>query len=567
MKKALGWLIVVMLSLSIISVFSLVGCKEEAVEDVEEVAEEVEEVVEEAEEAVEEVEEVEEEAVEEVEIEELIIGVDEDLSTLDIQAARGNIGLQMGALFYNGLTALDENGNVVPGLAKDWDISEDGLEYTFYLQEGVKYHNGKEFVADDVKFSIERYLTPEVGFPFVTDFEKIEEIEIIDDYTIKFKLSGKYSPFLSGLASGLRGMVCPDAYSDDEIPEFLGTPIGTGPYKFTEWSTGNYLKMEANEDYWAGAPTVKNITFKIIPDASVRITALKTGDIDICMRPALSLISNELKEPSSDEYKFVTIPGSINSAHRFCFNTIGSTNDDERGAIFDDVRMRRAVQMTLDPQEINDAIFDGLAETADDIYAEDTFWDVDVERVPQDIEKAKELMAEAGYPDGVTIDMFAAEPSNIAKVTEVVQAQLAEIGMDVNIEVLEWSAWLQAGRDWGKNKYDACLYIGSLFTDPNSLYGLAFHSEGRSNWWIGWWNTPETDAILEEAVEVTDPEKRKELYTELFEIMQEEAADVWLTLDPLAYGYRTDFIGVEFHYRGDFEYNNNEGIPWILKKK
>jgi peptide/nickel transport system substrate-binding protein len=549
MKQIFTSILVVILVVSIASLG--IGCKE-----AEEVAEEAEEAAEEvAEEVAEEAEEVAEEAGGQP-VEELIIGVQGDISGLDVQASRGIPGQSMLQLSYDGLVELSQGGEIMPALAEDWDISDDGLEYTFYLKKGVKFHNGREFVADDVKFSFERYVMPDVGFPFVDDFSIIKDIEVIDDYTVKCILKEVYNPFLAGIATGQRGIVAKEGYSDDEVPKFI-EPIGTGPYKFVDWDPDNNYKIEAFEDYWGGTPTVKNITFQIIPDETVRVTALKTGDVDIILSPPMDDLVAELENPSSEDFVLDVIPGSESLVWGIAMDTTKPP--------FDDVRVRQALYHTIVPEDIIATVYKGIGEVTNDLYPEGHIWKNDIERPEHDIEKAKELLEEAGYGEGFDVLMFASETHALNKISEVIQAQLAEIGINAEIDVLEWSAWPQAGRDW--NPHHLALMGTNTYTDPDKRYHLIFHSEGMSNWFAGWWNNEEADALLDEAKTIQDVEERKELYRQFLEILRDDAGFIWTHVVPLTYGYRSELEGVSFNFKGDFNYGITGGIPFVTKSE
>jgi peptide/nickel transport system substrate-binding protein len=489
-------------------------------------------------------------------IEELVIGVQGDISNQDVQVSRGTVGQAMHQLSYNGLCELDKDGNIIPGLAERWEISDDGLEYIFYLRKGVRFHNGREFKAGDVEFTFKRYAMPEVGFPFQADFNIMKKFDIIDDYTIKLTLDRPYAPLLAGVVSGQRGIVAKEGYTNEKVPKFV-KQIGTGPYKVVGWDPDNYYKLEAFEDYWAGAPKVKKITFKIVPDETVRITALKTGDVDMILAPpSLDLIMAQRQQAS--DYKLEIIPKSE-------FLVWGLAMDQSEPP-FNDVRVRQAFYHAIDPQAIIDTVYKGVgAEITNDFYPKGTPWDIGIERPRYDPGKAKALLEEAGYGNGLEVLMFAAVTHALDKQSEVIQAQLAKVGVTAKIEVIEWTAWLQAGRDW--NPYNCAIHGTNLWVDPAKIFSHVFSSKGRANWWTGWYNTPETDQWLRKAEIVTDMTERKELYRMVLEKIRDDAGFIWTHIVSNSYGYRSELQGIRFNFRGDFIYENNKGLGWITKTK
>ena len=185
---------------------------------------------------------------------------------------------------YDCLTFLEADGSISPGLAESWSLSEDGLCYTFYLREGVKFHNGYDFTAEDVKFTFDKGAAGPLGSALFVNFKSCE---IVDDYTVNIYLSAPYAGFLFGVASRLGG-ICSKAYYD-EVGDagYLDAPVGTGPYKFVEARSGEKIVLEANEDYWRGAPAIDRVTIQIVPDVSTQLIGLECGDYDAVRNPSI----------------------------------------------------------------------------------------------------------------------------------------------------------------------------------------------------------------------------------------------------------------------------------------
>lgn len=554
MKKSLLWMMVVLVSVSMVGVFSFAGCKgalEEAVtEAVEEVAEEIEEAVEEVVEEEAPAEEAPEEA--EAIIDEIVVGMHGDNLTLDIQVEAGAVGMYMKQLLYNGLVGLSQDLDIVPSLAESWDISDNGLDYTFYLKKGVMFHNGREMVADDVKFSIERMADPELGSPWIGDVAVITNIEIIDDYTVKLSLGESFAPFLYNIASGWRPIVAKESYNEDNT---IDNPIGTGPYKFVEWIPDDKFVIEVFEDYWAGASTVKKITFKIIPDETVRLTALKTGDVDFITNVPSDDLATEMENPSSEDFILTIVPGSVSINSAFVMNTTKEP--------FDNVKVRQAMVYAIDAEEILNMVYKGIGEVAVGPYPEGSVWYAQYDVPDVDLEKAKELLEEAGYPDG--FDFILNSTNTIAsfdKVATVIQAQLAKVGVNAIIELDEFAAYAERQ---GSMDFDAQVMGGGLFIDPELWYGLLLHTDSAYPMWYGMWTNTEVDGLLDQARVSSDLAERQELYANVNDIVWRDVPIIWFHIYPTTIGYSTELKGVEINGRGDFVFDNNKGLPYITK--
>ena len=537
---------ILFLVVSFLISFSLFGCKEEAV-STEEAAEEVEEAAEEVEEAAEEVE------AEDGMVDEVVIGTAGDNGSLDQMIENAVFGREMKQLMYNGLVDVDLGLNVVPSIAKSWDVSEDGLEYTFYLEEGILFHNGRELTAEDVKFSIERYQDPVLGSPYKNVVDRIVGLEVIDDYTIKFTLNEPISSFLIGIATGNVPMVAKESYNDDNT---VADPIGTGPYKFIEWIPDDRFVIEAFDDYWAGAPNVAKITFKIIPDETIRLTALKTGDIDIMKGIPIDNLVSEINNPTLENVTLLSIPGSTYLYTSLLLN--------HNRAPFDDIKVRQAMLYAIDVQEIIDIVYFGLGVPATCPFAEGNVWYVPYDRPDVDQQKAKDLLAEAGYPDGFEFDLATtAIFGQVDKVATVIQAQLAEIGVTANVQVDELAAFIEREETLD---FDAQFKAAGAYFDPEIYYSEHLRTGGPYHIAFGSWSDPEIDQLLDDGAVEVDVEKRKALYAQVTNILWRDLPRLELCNTSLDLGYSNEFANVKIHpARGWLIWNNNEGIPWLTK--
>jgi len=457
-------------------------------------------------------------------IPELRVSIDFDQATTDMFKEHGTEGLRMKQLVYNGITELDQNFNVVPGLAEKWKISTDGLQYTFWLRKGVKFHNGRELTTEDVKWTIESFLDPKNGYVYKGDYDMIKKVEIIDKYTFKLTIDKPNSAFLAGIASGLKPVLAKESYKVGEggLLELVKV-IGTGPYKFIEWIQEDHMTLEAFEDYWGGAPNVKKISFKIVPDASVRLSALQAGDLDMIRAPPPNDLIAYLEKPTNDGWALATAEGTQNLCFYLCLNNTAGPLKDKR--------VRQAMMYAVDREAYVKLITKGVAHLAHGCWPKGNLWASDIVPPAQDLEKAKKLLAEAGYPNGVDINVISAPVADIDKIAEIAQAQMAKIGMRLKIDLVE------VGRFYDReSKMDWDIKSGghSISIDPVLLWNLVLRQKSPAWWWMGNYGSDAVDKLLDEGEATTDVKKRKEIYNKVYKMIQDDAAVIPSNRHPAA---------------------------------
>lgn len=431
-----------------------------------------------------------------------------------------------------------------PGLAESWEISKDGKTYSMHLRQGVKFTNGEEVTSDDVLYTVDSMLDPEraalnsswmdmiVGAQDVLD-GKAESVEgkgiiIHDDYNFDIVLNDSYAPFLATLSvpgwSILNREACEAADEEGGGPAntvFGAEPeatIGSGPFILKEWVLNDYIYLEANEDYWRGAPEIDGILIKVVPDAETEKMLFDSGQIDIFDLDNARHLIPEYTE--SDKWKD-NIVSKI---------TLGTSylSINENIEPFDDVRVRKALQMAIDRDTIREEMYEGTGENANGIYPPGlTGYNENLEEIPYDPEAAKELLAEAGYADGFDMTITqTADDSSTLELNEIIQAQLAEIGVNVTIEQMDEASWYDI-RATGELPMYMSTWYGD-FNDPdNFIYTFFASSNNKSRSF----NYSNTDAIkrIEAARHITDEEERIKEYQDLEKlVIQDDAA--WIPL-------------------------------------
>lgn len=431
-----------------------------------------------------------------------------------------------------------------PGLAESWEISKDGKTYSMHLRQGVKFTNGEEVTSDDVLYTVDSMLDPEraalnsswmdmiVGAQDVLDgrAESVEGKGIIihDDYNFDIVLNDSYAPFLATLSvpgwSILNREACEAADEEGGGPAntvFGAEPeatIGSGPFILKEWVLNDYIYLEANEDYWRGAPEIDGILIKVVPDAETEKMLFDSGQIDIFDLDNARHLIPEYTE--SDKWKD-NIVSKI---------TLGTSylSINENIEPFDDVRVRKALQMAIDRDTIREEMYEGTGENANGIYPPGlTGYNENLEEIPYDPEAAKELLAEAGYADGFDMTITqTADDSSTLELNEIIQAQLAEIGVNVTIEQMDEASWYDI-RATGELPMYMSTWYGD-FNDPdNFIYTFFASSNNKSRSF----NYSNTDAIkrIEAARHITDEEERIKEYQDLEKlVIQDDAA--WIPL-------------------------------------
>lgn len=416
-------------------------------------------------------------------------------------AAAGAIDSVLYSNVFEGLTRFMGDGSVVPGLAKSWDISENGTEYTFHLQDGVTFHDGSAMDADDVKFSLDRARAEDSVNAQKALFAGITDVEVIDPLTVKVTLDSPNGSFLFNMAWGDAVIVAPD--SIDDIKQ---KPIGTGAFKFAEWVAGDKIVLEKNPDYWGTPANLDTATFKFISDPTAAFAAMMAEDVDVfTVFPAPENLPQFDADP-----RFQVLIGSTEG------ETILSTNNKQPP--FDDVKVRKALAHAIDRQAIIDGAMFGYGTPIGTHFAPHSPAYVDLTgNSAYDPELAKSLLAEAGYPDGFETTLHLPPPSYARRGGEIIAAQLAEVGIKADIINVEWAQWLETvfrGKDFG-------LTIVS-HTEPMDIGIYA-----RPDYYFQYDN-PAFQDLITTLTATTDPEERTKLLQQAQTMIAEDYVNGYL---------------------------------------
>lgn len=405
---------------------------------------------------------------------------------------------------FDGLVARTSDLEIVPGLATEWEISEDGLTYRFTLREGVTFHNGEAFDADAVKFTFDRLLGEEgAAGPQRSNYDAIESVEIIDPRTVELRLSRPDPVLLTKLAGYGAMIVPPDYIAENGDEHFNNNPVGTGPFRMTGYTARDSVQLEAFEDFWGEGPLLANVNVRFITEPSTALAELQSGRIDMVIPPSVPIGSLATIE-AAPNLSIVSVPGATVYSLRF--------KTDE--GLTSDVRVRRALVMAVDRDTIVEAILQGEASAIASFQSAQTFGnDPELEPIPYDPEGAKALLEEAGVQPGATLQMdVRGNDATFNEVAQAVAAYLSAVGVTVNIQPYETNVLLNdiipAGRTgamwqqaWGAWTFDY----------DNTAY-LMYHTGER---WNPYLSDPELDTLLESQRSITDRAERERVLQEI----------------------------------------------------
>lgn len=441
----------------------------------------------------------------------LIAARNADLVGLDPHTSPAFSSRRIFELVYSTLVRFDENMAVAPELAESWEYSDDGLTLTFSLVPGVKFHNGDELTSEDVKYSFERILDEETGAILRSFFLDIKEIETPDPLTVVMTLENPNAALLSNMAIDNASIVSKKAAEAGLLDQEM---IGTGPFKVAEWQPDNLLRLEANEDFFIeGLPRLDGIEMRVIPDESSILAGLRAGTIDwaIVEDPRVAILARGEETLNTER------------APSLAYHVLGINNTREP---FTDERVRQAISCAVDRQQIIDLASLGEGQVTGPLTS--PFYrqaPSELECYTQDLEKARALLADAGYSDGFSFKVMttSVEPATALADAQSIQSQLAQIGIDVEIEVLEQGIYVDR---WLAADFDAWAGLNSGSPDPDFLLFRYWHSTGNLNYVPGW-SDPEIDGLLENGKTVVDSEERKAIYQEVEAKLVEAAPWIW----------------------------------------
>lgn len=476
--------------------------------------------------------------------EDLVFSISSEPTSLDPAQTKDTISYLVIFQMFDTLVREEPDGSLSPALAESWEFDESGLEITMKIREGVKFHNGREMTVEDVAYSINRAIASSYTSAFTSTMDRME---VVDDTYVKLVLKEPYVAILSCLCSASLAVVGKEE-AEAAGDHFAKNPVGTGPYRYTGWSTGERIDMVRFDDYWRGTPAIGNLTFKIHTDKSTAAIALEKGEVDVLYYP------NTSDKRHLEELAGVTwAEGQASTFWYLAFNC--------RDGVFASQKLREAVCYALDRDSIILGGANGLGiPTESCIPMSTAFYNPDFAGYQYNLEKAKELMKEAGYPDGLSVTMKTNQSSQYSKPTEIIQAQLAEIGITANIELMERAAYLEETQT--ECNYELTFYvITNNISDPDYICTRRFHTSmegGGNNFTLH--KVEGLDALIDEARGEEDTARRQQLYDDINQKIYEHAVILPLYQGMTYIAYNSGLSGVytspsERHYVYEYSWN------------
>ncbi|MFA5147435.1 MAG: peptide-binding protein [Candidatus Omnitrophota bacterium] len=449
-------------------------------------------------------------------------------------------------MIFNGLVKYDKDINLTGDLAESWEVSGDGLGITFHLRKGVRWHDGVPFTSKDVEFTYRRLVDPAVKTPYSGDFERVRSLETPDDHTVKVTYKEPFSPAVSSW-----GMwIMPEHILKGEDLNSTGfgrNPVGTGPYKFRSWKTGEKIELVSNHDYFEGRPYIDRYIYRIIPDESTIFLELETQGVDLSMLTPLQYMRQTDGLFFRDHYQKFRYPS-------FGFTYMGYNLADPK---FRDPLVRQAINYAVDKEEMVNTIFFGLAKVTTGPFVPDSWaYNGDVKPAPCDPSKAKELLSLAGWRDSdgdgwvekdgrdfeftVLVNQGNSERLRCA---EMIQRSLKSVGIRMKIRVLEWSAMINEFID--KRRFEAVLMGWFLSRDPDcyDIWHSSKTGEGEFNF-VGYRND-KVDELLDEGRRTFDRPRREAIYREIHRLIYDDQPYLFLYAPEMLPVVHKRFHGVE----------------------
>ncbi|MFD1037398.1 glutathione ABC transporter substrate-binding protein [Virgibacillus byunsanensis] len=482
----------------------------------------------------------------------LTIAVAANFVSLDPHDTNDTLSYSAEKTMLEGLVGFDKDMNVVPVLAEDYSVNDDATEFTFELQQGVTFHDGAPFNAEAVKINLDRLTDPDSTLIRSSLFELIDKTEVIDEHTVKVTLSEPFGAMINTFAHPAGMLISPQAletYGDDVSQN----PVGTGPYVFEEWQPGDHLTVTKNEDYWnATGNEADSISFKPTPENGTRVAMLQTGEADF-----IYPVPTEQAESVNGTDGIV-----VENAPSIIVRYLAMNNLKEP---FNDVRVRQAVNHAINKEAFIEVVMNGFASPMDSIIAPNTQFYSGQTPYEFDVEKAKDLLAEAGYEDGFKTTVWGSNSSSVTKAMEFIQQQLAQI--NIELEVVPMESGTLSDSIWSvENPEDAEIEM---------YYGGWSPSTGDADWGIrplvggenayppssyntAYYNNDEVNSLIADGLATGDEAEREQAYADVQEVIWEEAPWAFLSVDDTIAGKKNYLEGIYLLPDGSLSLENLE---------
>ncbi len=428
----------------------------------------------------------------------LKVAIRSEPSTLDPHNSTALANFAIQRVVYDTLVMLDSEGNIVPCLAESWEVIDD-LTVRFKLRDEVYFSNGEKLTAEDVRYSLER-ATIEAGSASMFSAFDGTNTAVVDDLTVDVKVKYPFAPIFNYLASPRGDIINKKAMEEMGAEEFARNPVGTGSFILKDWVTGDSLSLERNEEYWGEKPAFSQLLVRVITEPANRAIELETGNVDIIYDVASSDVE---RLEAAESTQVVSGPG-----YKFSYITMNASMEP-----FNDIRVREALVLSLNMEQIVESVYKGSAQLADSLMAPTVFGYSSVGPYEYNPERAKELLAEAGYADGLTVKLMTNEDRSFMDVSEIAQNMWKEVGIETSIEIMDQASLLAKARE-------GTVSMGITNSTPTTgdpdhalmIWPSTYESFLRMD-------NATIDAYLEEGKSTYDQVEREAVYAEALEYM------------------------------------------------
>lgn len=449
-------------------------------------------------------------------------------------------------LVYNGLIRYDKDLQLEGELAESWEISEDKLTFTFRLRKGVTWHDGTPFTSADVLFTYRLYINPDVPTSYAEDFLQVASAEAPDPYTFRVTYEKPYAPALESWGTPIHPKHLLEGDDITKSP-LSRSPIGTGPFKFVKWVAGEKIELLANPDYFEGQPFIHRVVYRVIPDTSTQFLELQAGGLDL-----MSLTPIQYKTQTDT-------PAFTRNFNKYRYLSFSYTylGYNLIKPLFQDVRVRQAISYAIDKQEIIDGVLLGLGHVATGPYKPDTWvYNANVKRYAYKPELARDLLKEAGWTDSngdgvldkngepLAFTIVTNQGNDLrSKTAEIIQRRLKEVGIKIEIRIVEWATFLKEFIFPGN--FDATILGWSGGPEPDQFN--IWHSSKTAPRELNFikYNNPEVDELLERGRRIFDRSERKKIYDRFQEILADEQPYTFLYVGEALPAVARRFRGIE----------------------
>ena len=445
------------------------------------------------------------------------VGLDVDADTLDPRLSKNTSGFRVKELAFNGLVAINPDYTPVPDLAENWDNPDDKT-WVFHLRQGVRFHDGSDFAANDVKYTYDSVLDQSFNSPARAFYLSVDKVDATDKNTVTFTLKSPFAPFLSYMDLG----IAPQA--SGAKPDFGTKPVGTGPFKVDTWNTGDSIDLSAFDGFYGGRPNLDRVRLKVVPDNSARVVALESGDLDFVQSPLSPQDVSRLQ--SAGKLKVERTP-----AAGYTYVNLNTADP-----ILSDKKVRQALSHLVNKQQIIDTIYKGIGKPANGPIVPGMWaYSGDVPSYDYSPDKAKQLLDDAGWTasadgirtkDGQKLSLVVrthSEDPDRKQLIQVLQSEFQNVGIDATTSTVEFPAFFQDVQD---GKYQVGVIGWLNLSDPDRATFRQFTIDGTANY--GKYKNDQVDSLLKQARTTLDHDKAKALYTDAVKQIVDDAPYIFV---------------------------------------